>query len=361
MSIINKHLSIYENSQYIGLPDELVLIDGFGIAIHDGLTPGGNVQLFQGNPQKNWIRNGGFDIAQGGTEFLNAPTSGNQQLTIDGWFFLRSGGSTADIRTQGYDKTGNTNADRMLRVINTSLGAADSFSILEQRSFNYHDFAGREFSFDFPIKSDTPKEISVDVKIILDTGNSADDITVFAGKRWVGTTFDNQQFNCKLPNIPQSVTAGPNAHIRIRIWLEAGSDWGAQTGGIGTYAGTATWFLTNIMMAESRTPVRYVPDEPNVKLARVQQYYERVTNHIGIPAAGITSPNSTLFGTVNFQNSKWRVPLNTEVELVSVLNISGEAVQAGQLTKSHFNVTGQASSAGSASRVTEYICNIEIT
>lgn len=360
MSIITNIKNIYQNASYVGTTDEIVYIDGFGIAIHDGITKGGKVQLFQNNPSKNWIRNGGFDIAQGGTEFLAAPLAGNQQLTIDGWYFLRSGGSTADVRTQGYDETGNTNAERMMRIISTSLGAADSFSIMEQRSYNFYDYAGREFSFDFPIKSNMPKEIAVDVKIILDTGDSADDITVFAGKQWVGTTFDNQQFNCQMPNIPQGLTPGSGAHVRVRIWLEAGSDWDAQTGGIGTYNATVTWFLTNVMMSESRTPVRYTPDAPNERLARVQQYYERVEQHIGIPAAGLTSPNSTLFGTINFQNSKYREPLDSEVSLVTTLNMTTPAVQAGQLSVGHFNVTGQASSAGNASRVTEYICNIEI-
>ena len=161
MSIITNRKSVYQNADYIGLPDEIVYIDGLGIAIHDGITKGGKIQLFQSNTTKNWVRNGGFDIAQGGTEFLAVPLAGNQQLTIDGWFFLRGGDSAADIRTQGYDETGDTNAERMMRIISNSSGAVDSFSILEQRSYNLYDYAGREFSFDFPIKSDLPKEISV--------------------------------------------------------------------------------------------------------------------------------------------------------------------------------------------------------
>ena len=96
-------------------------------------------------------------------------------------------------------------------------------------------------------------------------------------------------------------------------------------------------------------------------VARVQQYYERVSNHIAVPPAGLSSPNSTLFGTVFFQNRKWRKPLKSEIEIISTLNITSPDVFDIEISEGHFNVTGQASSAGSASRVTEYSCNIEIS
>ena len=163
-----------------------------------------------------------------------------------------------------------------------------------------------------------------------------------------------------MPNIPQGITPGSGAHVRIRIWLEAGSNFNQQTGGIGTYNDTVTWFLTNIMMAESKTTVRYVPDEPADRLSRVQLYYERVSKAISMPAAGIMAPNSTLFNTIYFQNSKYKDPDSSDIEIVSSENMTSAAVQAGQTTKGHFNVTGQASSATNAARITEYICNLEI-
>lgn len=350
--LIPKKVSAAENAATVGFNGEVLGIPGTGIAIHDGITPGGVVlQNRPGTPGDNLIRNGNFIVAQNGTSWLSIPTSGNFEYIADGWYFHRGGNSTANAATSRSIAADLSDAYTALRITTTSGELASSFSVLSQQIADVQLVAGKTVTVSFWAKTTSTRRIAVSIRQDYDSIKGS--VETFAGNASLTTDWVRYSFTATIPASVPADVVGTNSFTGLWIWLEAGSNYDNRTGSIGTQSGQTD--IANVKLEIGEVATDFGPHDYASELLKVKRYYEESAQvQFLCRGAYNDATKNNAVGYVQFGVEKVAAPVVT----VSGDYVAGLAVAA--VGTSGFSVIGTPNNATSVARITGYTANSEI-
>ena len=350
--LIPRKVSAAENATTVGFNGEVLGIPGTGIAIHDGITPGGVVlQDRPGTPAENLVRNGNFIVAQNGTSWLSIPTSGSFEYIADGWYFHRGGNSTANAATSRSIAADLPDAYTALRITTTSGGLASSFSVLSQQIANVQLVAGKTVTVSFWAKTTSTRRIAVSIRQDYDSAKGS--VETFAGNASLTTNWSRYSFTVNVPASVPADVVGINSFTGLWIWLEAGSNYDNRTGSIGEQSGQTD--IANVKLEIGEIATDFGPHSYVDELLKVKRYYEKSTQ-VQFLCRGAYSDagKNDAVGYVKFDTEKVAAP---------VVTVSGDYVAglaAFGAGAAGFSVLGVPNNATSVARITGYTANAEI-
>lgn len=350
--LIPKKLTVLQNAAYIGLDGELVTVIGLGVAVHDGVTPGGAIyekqKMISG---RNLLRNGDFSVQQNGSSWIGVPASGDSSYVVDGWFYQRGGGSTANVAVSESYLDSNLTIQRSLRVTTFTGGNSNAFSVLSQRIAGALLFSGKTLSLSFWAKCNTNRSISLEMGN--DFRSSVTNQRVLIGKADLTQTWKRFSFSFKFPERPSVFTRGVDHHSWLYLWLEAGDDYNSRTGGITPYSGS--FDFADIQLEESEISTPYERLEFHESREKVREYFEVVSSVVSLSKYGDNVTDAKVGGYIPFGKVKRKAPIVT----ATYDFLSGGAIFG--ISEQGFNVSGTANSASSVARVTSYKADAEIS
>jgi hypothetical protein len=343
-----------ENEEYTGINHEIVAVIGRGIAIHDGGTPGGKMlEPLPHTNNTNLIRNGKFNINQNGTSWISIPTSGNQHYIVDGWFFHRGGGSTANAATSRTYADGFARAYQSLRVTTFSGGGSDAFSILSQQIDDVRLVAGITTTLSFWAKATIPRRIAVTIRQYYGSGQPTHE-TFFANFE-LTTEWQFFTATITMPGIGSTVVLATGHFTGLWFWLDAGSDYDSRTGGIGNTSGQFDIYGVKWQPGDSADELEATSNDEDLR--EVYKYYEKVTKLQYMYQWSVNNAAAvTAVAYVDFMVKKAKIPSITSVSTQYVTSPTVSGIDA-----KGFNVYGTPDSASSAARILGYTADAEIT
>lgn len=343
--------SLQENEITTGIDGEIFSIPQVGLAVHDGVTSGGT--LLQKRIQSaadNILRNGSFIVNQNGTSWQGIPTTGDIEYIVDGWFYHRGGGSTANAAVATSLASTLPVAKTALRVTTFSGNANNSFTIICQQISGVDLLDGQTVTISFWAKTTSSRRIAVvlrrDYKNILGVNE------IFLGNPTLSTGWEFYSFTTTVPKAITTNAFGADNFTGLWIWLEAGSDYDQRTGGIGTQSGQTDIANVKMEVGDSATPFGVFNLEQET--LKVQQYYETNFDDFFM-SAGAYDP-------LKVGGSNVYIPIVPKAKIPSVTVNTSFAGTASVLSigKKGFNVMATPTNATSIARVTDYIADAEI-
>lgn len=339
------------NAAYTGLAGELVVIIGGGLAIHDGVTPGGllvePVHLPGG---RNLIRNANFTILQNGTSWLGI--SGDTYIA-DGYYHQSGGGSTANVAVSNSHRDGEGDVNNSLRVTTATGGLESSFSIVSQRIAGVALLAGRPLTLSFKAKASTATSIALEFGQDYKDGGTNDTKTL-VGRADLSTSWKRFELTFSAPDLPDPYTVGADNHSFLYFWLEAGNDFNDRTGGLDTVS--TSFDIANIQMevGASATPFEIRTREEEFR--KVAEYFEKyASNSIILSKEGRQGATDKAGGFIPFSVKKRAVPAMSD----TVYQFLGSPLELF-VNDYGFSIQGDANSTSSPARLNQYTANAEI-
>ena len=228
---------------------------------------------WQGNfaAGKNKIINGAFDIWQRGTTFAQ------NNYTADR-FVCQATGSTATITqqtfTSGTAPVAQYEGQYFLRATVTSSAGAGNFLSIAQLIEDARTFAGQTITFSFWAKADASKNVAVEFDQNFGTGGST-------GVNGIGVTtisltnsWARYSVTTSIPSI-SGKTVGTNSYLRVRWWLDAGSNFNARTNSLGQQNITFDVWGVQLEAGNTATSFQTATGTLAGELAACQRYYFR--------------------------------------------------------------------------------------
>lgn len=343
--------SLQENQATIGISGEVFSIPEVGLSVHDGITSGGVLlQERTKTAGENILRNGSFIVNQNGNSWQSIPTSGNIEYIVDGWFYHRGGGSTANAAVSTALASTLPVATKALRVTTFSGDADNSFSVICQQISGVNLLDGQTVTISFWAKTTSSRRIAVTLRQDYDNTEGTNEI--FLGNPSLSNDWVFYSYTTTVPKAKTTTAFGVNNFTGLWIWLEAGSNYDARTGGIGTQSGQTDIANVKMEVGDSATPFGSFNQENET--LKVQQYYEKHFDDIFMF-------NGAYNDTANIKCNVY-IPFVPKIKPPEVtintnfLNSPSISV----ISKKGFNVLGTPNSASSVARVTDYIANAEI-
>lgn len=349
--LIPPKLSVAANAEYVGLPGEFILVPGVGIAIHDGVTKGGNLIEFKKEfAGKNLIRNANFKVKQNGNSWLGIPSSGDVQYIADGWYFQRGGGSTANCTVSNQHRDGESDIDNSLRVTTMSGGLSNSYSLISQRMAGVQLLSGRTVSLSFKAKCNIDRRIAIEFGQDFKSATQTKKIVV--GQAELKNQWQKFEFTFDVPALPDPYTVGVDNNNWLYFWLEAGEDLNARTGGIDTEDSSID--LANIQLEIGEEATEFEVRSYEQELEMVREYYEVFDGFISMNKAALSGDSATVNAFVHYSVRKLKAP---------TISFTSDFLSGGAsygITEDGFNVMGTPTSPTSTSRILTYIASAEI-
>lgn len=340
------------NAGYVGLPNELVVVTGVGLAIHDGVKKGGQLIEFKTSfAGKNLLRNANFKVKQNGNSWPDAPVSGNSQYIADGWYYQRGAGSKANCAVSNVHRDGEADIDDYLRIITMSGGLTNSFSILSQRLAGVQLLSGRTLSVSFKAKCSVERRIAIefgqDFKSVIQTKK------ILVGQAELSDRWKQFEFTFDVPALPDPYSVGGDNNNWLYFWLEAGDDHNARTGGIDTEDSSID--IANIQLEIGDEATEFEVRSYQKELEMVQAYYEVFDGVISMHKSGLIVTTDQVNTFVHFSVRKTKIP---SIQVTSEF-LSGK--ESYGITEDGFNLQGKATSSDKTARILTYIANSEIS
>lgn len=334
-STILKKISAIENANYRGKSGEVVSIPLVGVAVHDGVTFGGTIVRTSTQVNDNLFRNGNWSVQQNGNEWLGNSASNN--YIVDGWWVSHNGGSTSNV---AIDASGDL-------IINAMSGGLNSsYSQLTQVIANPIDYSNKVMTVSFIASSNQADSIAVEATITGSAPKFVSRIDLSTTKKLYTVSFA----------APQYILSDPlTDKFYIKLWLEAGDDWNARTGGILPSSHTTTIESIKLEFGEEPTEHAFIKTEEERK---VMEYFEKSdpsSNPI-LMSSTLDSPNSnSVVCSISGKYSKWKLP---SVTFNTSFTTSDSLYRS---TRDSFQVLSTWDGGNSISRLTSYEINAELT
>ncbi len=334
-STILKKMSLIENANYLGKSGEVVSIPLVGVAVHDGVTFGGEVVRTSIQSNENLLRNGNWSVQQNGTEWIGNSLDNN--YIIDGWWISHNGGSTSNVAiTAG--------GDLLLNAM--SGGLPSSYTQLTQVIANPSDYSGKRMTLSFIASSNMAESVAVEATITGSAPAFVSRVDLGVSKKLYALTFD----------VPLYVESNPTLDkFYIKIWLEAGDDWNNRTGGILPTSHATTIESIKLEFGEEATEHTFTRQDEERK---VMSYFEK--SKAGAPAVLMSAVNESpaadsVVCNINYKHAKWKYP---EVTYTTAFTLSDNLYSNRQ---DGFQLLSTWDGSGSISRVASYEANAELT
>lgn len=349
MKLIPKKLTRDQNAAYIGLAGEVVTITGIGAALHDGHTAGGiiieqNIEF----ASDNIVRNSNFSFTQNGSTFLG--NSAAKTHVMDGWFIQHAGSSTSNVAQSSTYDTTLQSKNHCIATTFTG-GLSSSFTVLSQRYARPEQFGGKRLTLSFWAKCNLSQRIAVEFgQTFADVGTLNRNILV--GNAELTSSWQKFEFTFDVPDLSASDVIDNNVdHSFLYLWLEAGDDYNARTGGILPFSGSFN--IGNIKLEQSSKATEYEFNYENER-AKVFEYFEKSSHTQFMSALGVTSPATDCGANISFGYPKW-----TTAPDVSITSSFVNAPSIISKDSFGFSVIGVANSATSAARITAFTIDAE--
>lgn len=335
--LIPNRKSLNENATYTGLPSEVVSIPGVGIAIHDGVTPGGVVVRNQTVSNENIIRNPKFKVRQNGNSWMG--NSGFSTYIADGWYISHAGGSTSNIIL----------LDDGIRITAMSGGNDNSYSRFIQVIPRPLGYSLSEMTLSFEASSAQSPSIAAEVFI---TGTSGGEIS-FVGR--FDLTPDRERYEATFTTTEYVVNNNLTDNMKLAFWLEAGDDYNDRTGGILPLQSTVDIDNIKLEFGANSTPLNYNFLDDERKVMEIFEVSE--TSDVPLLMSDITidGADEDVIITVPYKVAKWK---STTPTYTSQFTNSDSVYNSG---RSSFQVLGEGDASSSAARIASYTCNAEIS
>lgn len=224
---------------------------------------------------RNLIINGDFNIwQQGGSQ--------NGVLGIksaDKWSASFSG-STMNL-TLMFHTLGQTavpgNPRYYMRVNTASVASAANYCLMNQTIEWAATASGQPITLTFWAKADATKDIAVEFLQNFGTGGSPSAAITQIGvtKFTLTTTWQKFTLTTTMPSISgKTLGSGGNDYIAVRFWMDAGSNWNANTNSLGQRSGVFDFSRIQLEESSFATPFEVRPYSVELNLA--QRYMEMV-------------------------------------------------------------------------------------
>lgn len=344
--------SLAENSVYVGLNREVVIVTGLGFAIHDGVNAGGIlVEYKRLTSGKNFIRNANFSVQQNGTSWLG--NTANKYIA-DGYYLQHAGGTTSNASVSVIHRQGEGDINHSLRV--TTIDAtpnASSMCLLSQRFVGIPLLAGRTLTLSFKAKATRNARIACEFGQTYFTATPS--TTTLAGNADLSTNWKRFELTFKAPDLPDPYSLTSNSCNYIYFWIMAGDAYNGRTGGINK--DPVTIDLANIQLEAAEEATLFEVRSYQEELAMVQEYYEVYAGNPKPLVSGGFSTFGKSFTEIRFQNRK-RSGGAPALSNVTVENAANATTLWAQ--EDGFSIQADPTSTTSVARLTGYIASKEI-
>ena len=269
------------------------VVQNSSITVDDNGNIGSGTQTFNGfggSGFKNYIINGGFDIWQRGTSFLNIPSG--LLFCADRWFLTRDGtGATVNINRGGWIpgsvETGiGKTSGSILEFQQTVAGTGCNFNTINQRLENIQWSSQKtmtlSFNCSFDTSADTIKKIIIRQNFGI--GGSAYVDNVIATNVSVNAGWEFKSFTFTLPSI-SGKTIGDKPFVEIIIGLPQNKVFNFR--------------LNNVQLEEGSVATPFENRPYGLELSLCQRYYEAML---------MTHAPNTAYTCAYFKVSKRIVP-----------------------------------------------------
>lgn len=164
---------------------------------------------------RNFLINGGMDIAQRGTSFSGL---GDGDFLLDRWHLAVSGGGATSVDAERLDLSpGELSGIRHALRLEPAGGGGSGVCDLVQRAEILHETAGRSVTLSAWIKADTATSMAASLTQDFGSGGSAS-LTVAAASQDVGTGWQRLAWTFDLPAIAGQ-TIGVGEHLAVAFQL----------------------------------------------------------------------------------------------------------------------------------------------
>jgi hypothetical protein len=288
-------------------------------------------------PAKNFIINGGFNVAQRGTSFTSTSNLNNDDAyTLDRWYILSDGNDTIDVtrETSVIPTDGQYAIALDVETVNKKFGIAQ---IVEYE--NCLGLLNKNVTFSFKAKvSSTTKLDNVKAAIIAWSG-TADAVTSDIISAWNGegsnptlianATYENTPANLNLTTsyATYSVTANIDTASTKNVILFIWSDVSDTTLGDFLYIAES-----KLEIGSTATAFQYAGGTPEGELTACQRYFQVIGGNINDENMGTGQVYSTVNAVIHLD---WKVTFRS-APTVSI----GSGGAAGDFTM--YNATGTA-------------------
>lgn len=352
-SLVLRRLDPEVNKAYVGLNGELVAVPGQGLALHNGATPGGAEIRAASAIAANILRNGNFIVQQRGSSWPAAPSSGNYQHIVDGWWINRGGTSVANCAVARTYTDTLLEAYSALRLTLTSGNTAASFYALCQQIADCRLLQGRTVTLSGIGRATTVKRIAITVRQEFNSATAP--VETFGGNIELQATWAPFELTFTVPKVAADAVVNPGHYTSLWLWLEAGSNYDARTGGIGNQSASFDFANLKLEVGQRATPFGPISDAD--ERAAVQRYYEVNTETVFLSQQAVEDIDTKL-GTayLQYREKKTKTPTITNVTFTNVASVSTTGIGT-----QGFNVTCPSPNAGTTTvaRVTGFTADAE--
>ena len=341
---------------YTGKLSELTDIPGRGIAIHNGETPGGLlIPQYPANSQ-NLIRNGNFIITQNGSSFISVPTSGNNELTVDGWHFVIGGSTSAHVALSRAFVDGLVDeAYTGVRITSFADDTNDAaFGVFTQQIADARLLNGRYVTVSFYARAISgARRLAITIRQNLLNGTTFE---TFIGNAEVDVDWKKFELTGFIDNPGASQSYADGHFTALWFWLTAGSNYDDRTGGVTNDNSTVDF--ANIQMQPGRTATPFQALSHEDEYAKVARYLEvssdvQFLNEYATISGGGTDSNCS--GYIKFDQRKNKIP---DITVTASNTVTTPSINNPE--NKGFNVLAVSSSPTSPARLTGYTADAEI-
>ena len=216
---------------------------------------------------RNHLINGNFSIWQRGT---SQTTSGYG--SADRWSSNNSG--TTKTASQQVFTIGQTEVpdspSYFMRHVVTSVTGASNYCSLIQKIENVTFLSAKTVTLSFYAKADSAKNIAVDLYQNFGTSGSTTINAIGTILIALTTEWKKYTVTIAIPSV-SGKTVGINSHTGVRIWLDAGTDFTAQSSSLGQQSGT--FDIAQVQLEEGSVATEFSKRPLGIELALCQRYY----------------------------------------------------------------------------------------
>ncbi|MGF6420031.1 hypothetical protein ABH900_003548 [Stenotrophomonas sp. AN71] len=224
---------------------------------------------------KNLIINGDFRFWQRATAQTERDTGyAPLYLAADRWYMAAAAtkvGMSRQAFTVGQTQVPGS-PQYYMRVSSNSGISAAALGYFGQTIEGVGTFAGQTATLSFYAKGNVAAKLGVSFVQSFGTGGSPDNWSIVGPVLNISTTWKLYTVTVDIPSIAGKAVGSGNDHLRVRLWLDAGSNYTDQAGAVGSQ----TWALdiANVQIEAGGIATGFEQRNPALEMLLCQRYYE---------------------------------------------------------------------------------------
>lgn len=220
---------------------------------------------------KNKIINGDFDIWQRGATL---PMAEGVRYLADRWYGT-SGGSQMSMSRQNFvsGQADVPDGPRFyIRSVVNSVAGFNNIVALSQKIEGVATFAGKTITLSFWMRADAARPVGIEFSQAFGSGGSPTVTGIGAQKVMTqpGSAWSKVVCTIDIPSIAGKTLVGSGT-LALNLWLDAGSNYDARTGGVGQQSGTVD--ISHVQVEEGSTATAFEQRPLAIEVTLCQRYF----------------------------------------------------------------------------------------